>query len=198
MAASQQAAAAPQSAQQQMQAAQQALSTAAQRANDNQPGPADSAVGEAASDFQGAIASLAVAQADAAKTPQPAGPAGPKPPGQNDNHGPGAPGQPPGSAQNPTQNPGQDPSGQQARNANQPGVANEENPGSQGTGNRLPGGRGVTDTGHANRTDVTGKFINLPQRDRAALNQSEGEKYPQQYGRMVEGYRDTLSEDEQK
>jgi hypothetical protein len=41
----------------------------------------------------------------------------------------------------------------------------------------------------------TGQFLGLPDRDRAALQQSQSEKYPQEYGSMVEEYMRSLASD---
>jgi hypothetical protein len=39
-----------------------------------------------------------------------------------------------------------------------------------------------------------GQFTGLPMRDRAAIQQSQAEKYPQEYGPMVEQYLKNLSD----
>ena len=39
-----------------------------------------------------------------------------------------------------------------------------------------------------------GQFTGLPKRDRAAIQQSQGEKYPQEYGPLVEQYLKNLSD----
>jgi hypothetical protein len=41
----------------------------------------------------------------------------------------------------------------------------------------------------------TGKFLGLPERDRAAIQQSQSEKYPQEYGAMIEEYMRSLASD---
>jgi hypothetical protein len=38
-------------------------------------------------------------------------------------------------------------------------------------------------------------FLGLPERDRAAVQQSQSEKYPQEYGSMIEEYMRSLSND---
>jgi hypothetical protein len=74
--------------------------------------------------------------------------------------------------------------------------ANENQPG-QATGDRMTAnGQGATDTGHLTRGGGAGQYIGLPPRDRAALQQSHAEKYPQAYGPMVEQYLKNLSEDD--
>jgi hypothetical protein len=40
-----------------------------------------------------------------------------------------------------------------------------------------------------------GQFLGLPERDRAALQQSQSEKYPQEYGAMIEEYMRSLASD---
>lgn len=78
----------------------------------------------------------------------------------------------------------------------------------QGRGRgRVPGsqsGKGTGDAGNffgaggANgprgSTDGNGRFIGLPARERAALLQSQGEKYPQEYAPMIEQYLKNLSD----
>ncbi|HXG46663.1 MAG TPA: hypothetical protein VNO52_03490 [Methylomirabilota bacterium] len=72
----------------------------------------------------------------------------------------------------------------------------------QGRGQPSPKGTGErgnwTGTGGADgrRNDVSGSsaFTGLPQRDRAAIQQSQGEKYPQEYGPLVEQYLKNLSD----
>jgi len=39
------------------------------------------------------------------------------------------------------------------------------------------------------------QFLALPERDRAALRQSQSEKYPQEYGSMIEEYMRGLAND---
>ena len=61
---------------------------------------------------------------------------------------------------------------------------------------RTPTGRpGANEaTGPARVTTGPGQFVGLPKRDRAALQQSQGEKYPAEYGPMVEQYLRNLSD----
>lgn len=83
------------------------------------------------------------------------------------------------------------------------------NPGQgQGKGRgKTPGsqaGKGTGDAGNffgagggegpRRATSGTGKFIGLPARDRAALLQSQGEKYPQEYAPLIEQYLRNLSD----
>ncbi len=55
-------------------------------------------------------------------------------------------------------------------------------------------GAGGADGGHRG-TDGSGQFLGLPKRDRAAILQSQTEKYPQEYGTLVEQYLKNLSDD---
>lgn len=66
-------------------------------------------------------------------------------------------------------------------------------PSSQGNGNK---GNWDADGGDGSRNTVTGSssFTRLPSRDRAALQQSQTEKYPQEYGPLVEQYLRNLSD----
>jgi len=67
-------------------------------------------------------------------------------------------------------------------------------PGPQGTGRQGnwsgPGGA----DGPKRNTAGTGQFTGLPKRDRAAIQQSQSEKYPQEYGPLVEQYLKNLSD----
>jgi hypothetical protein len=54
-------------------------------------------------------------------------------------------------------------------------------------------GRGGTD-GPRRSTLGPGQFTGLPARDRAAIQQSQSEKYPQEYGPLVEQYLKNLSD----
>lgn len=66
-------------------------------------------------------------------------------------------------------------------------------PSSQGNGNK---GNWDADGGDGARNTVAGSssFTRLPVRDRAALQQSQTEKYPQEYGPLVEQYLRNLSD----
>jgi len=46
-----------------------------------------------------------------------------------------------------------------------------------------------------NGASGTGQFAGLPDRDRAAIQESQSEKYPQEYGSMIEEYMRNLSND---
>lgn len=68
------------------------------------------------------------------------------------------------------------------------------NPSPQGTG-REGNWRGSGGADGAKRGTVgQGQFTGLPARDRAAIQQSQGEKYPQEYGPLVEQYLKNLSD----
>jgi hypothetical protein len=43
--------------------------------------------------------------------------------------------------------------------------------------------------------DGQAQFLGLPERDRAAIQQSQSEKYPQEYGAMIEEYMRSLASD---
>jgi hypothetical protein len=56
----------------------------------------------------------------------------------------------------------------------------------------------VEDGGPRRDEKSAGKFIGLPQRDRAALTQSQNDKYPQEYSSQVEQYLKNLADQEAK
>jgi hypothetical protein len=72
----------------------------------------------------------------------------------------------------------------------------------KGQGTPAPKGDGKdgnwAGAGSANgaRSGTTGSssFVGLPKRDRAAIQQSQAEKYPQEYGPLVEQYLKNLSD----
>ena len=67
-------------------------------------------------------------------------------------------------------------------------------PNPRGTGERGNWtGSGGAD-GARNPTSGSSAFTGLPQRDRAAIQQSQGERYPQEYGPLVEQYLKNLSD----
>ncbi len=67
-------------------------------------------------------------------------------------------------------------------------------PGSKGNGRQGNWeGSGGAD-GPTRETVGESQFTSLPKRDRAAIQQSQGEKYPQEYGPMVEQYLKNLSD----
>lgn len=123
---------------------------------------------QAKSDAQKAQASLAAAQAAAQMAA--AGMAQPNP---------AAPPGPPGTPQP------------------DPGMADENKP-EPSTGDRKNDAKGATDTGHVAVAGSGNKYVALPQRDRQAIQQSQGELYPKAYGGLVEQYlRNLNNEDSQ-
>ena len=67
-------------------------------------------------------------------------------------------------------------------------------PGPQGNGRQGNwDGAGGAD-GPRRGTTGSGQFTGLPKRDRAAIQQSQGENYPQEYGALVEQYLKNLSD----
>lgn len=67
-------------------------------------------------------------------------------------------------------------------------------PSPQGTGRTGNwAGAGGADGARRNATGA-GQYTGLPKRDRAAIQQSQGEKYPQEYGPLVEQYLKNLSD----
>ena len=59
-------------------------------------------------------------------------------------------------------------------------------------------GIGVTNTGQRRDVTSSGEYVGLPARDRAALMQSQAEKYPEEYAPMIEQYLRNLSDESQK
>jgi hypothetical protein len=92
-----------------------------------------------------------------------------------------------GQAQNPSQN--QDPKAQ--------GEADEQDP-HRSTGNRLGTRSNVQNTGQRGNVTGSSQFLALPARDRAALTQSQNDKYPEQYGPQVEQYLRNLAEQDER
>ncbi len=161
----------PGAAQQAVQKAQSALTQAAAQAGAKQSQPAQANAQSAAQALAQAQAAIALAQAGLSSEMA---------------QGQGQ-GQQPGQGQSPGQGQGEGKDGQQ------PG---------QGKGTPPPRGSGKdgnwTGAGGANgarrAASGSGTFIGLPQRDRAAIQQSQAEKYPQEYGPLVEQYLKNLSD----
>ena len=61
-----------------------------------------------------------------------------------------------------------------------------------------PGNRAAQDGGERSVTAGASAFVQLPPRDRQALQQSQAEKYPEEYGNMVEQYLRNLSDGDNK
>ena len=68
-----------------------------------------------------------------------------------------------------------------------PGPSTGDGPGSQGDGGDAKAG--------GSKTANKGKFLGLPARDRATIQQSQSEKYPQQYATKVEQYLQNLADE---
>jgi len=98
------------------------------------------------------------------------------------------------------QQPGQGQKGDNQGNTpgqGQKGQANENKP-TKGTGNREGTQSNVQNGGQRRTETAAGKFIGLPQRDRAAITQSQNDKYPEEYGAQIEQYLKNLADQEEK
>jgi len=163
----------PAAAQSAVEAAESALTQAAAEAGANQSKPAQANAQTAAQALAQAQAALALAQAGL---------------GSEMAQGKGQ-GQQPGQGKG--QSPGQ---GQgQGKDGQQPGQG-KGTPPPRGTGKdgNWSGAGGADGARRAAAGD--GTFIGLPKRDRAAIQQSQAEKYPQEYGPLVEQYLKNLSD----
>jgi hypothetical protein len=67
-----------------------------------------------------------------------------------------------------------------------------------GGGGNNPGERAAQEGGSRGGTAGATAFVQLPARDRQALQQSQAEKYPEEYGTMVEQYLRNLSDTDNK
>jgi hypothetical protein len=161
----------PQAAQAAAQEAQQELSQGAAEAGAQESGPAGKSAAAAQQSLAQAQAAVALAQAGMSSQPSESGQ-----PGQQPGQGQQGPG--PGQAQG-------------------PGKGNE-NSAKGGTGQRQGNETNVTNDGPRREKDGAATYVGLPARDRAALQQSQGEKYPEEYGTMVEQYMKNLSDQENK
>jgi len=160
----------PNAAQQAVQSAQSALTQAAAQAAGNQQAPAQMNAAQAAQALAQAQAALALAQAGLSSQMAQ---------GQQGQQGQGqgqSPGQ--GQAQGQGQQPGQ---GQ--------GTPPPRGTGKDGNWSGAGGANGARRAASGN-----GTYIGLPQRDRAAIQQSQAEKYPQEYAPLVEQYLKNLSD----
>ena len=61
------------------------------------------------------------------------------------------------------------------------------------SGNYYQSSQTAVQTGSREVTAAKGRFLGLPQRDRRAIEQSQAEKYPQEYGAAVEQYFQNLA-----
>ena len=68
-----------------------------------------------------------------------------------------------------------------------PGPSSGDGPGSQGDGGNAQAG--------GSKSGNKGQFLGLPARDRAAIQQAQSEKYPQQYATKVEQYLQNLADE---
>jgi len=144
---------------------------AAAQAEANKAMPAQANAQAAQQALAQAAASLALAQAGVG-TPQTAQG---QQPGQGQGQQPGnGKGQQPGNGKGQPQQPGQQAGKGDGKQGNWLGAG-----GADGAKRDLTGGSG---------------FIGLPARDRAAIKQSVGEKYPEEFGRAVEQYLKNLSD----
>jgi hypothetical protein len=151
-----------------LQSAQDAMSDGSAQASGGQGPPAQSSSYSAAKSLEQAMAALALAQA-----------------GLGSQMAQGQ-GQQPGQGQG--QGQGQTPGQGQGRGTPPP----------QGTGRQGNwDGSGGTDGARRNSAGAS-TYIGLPQRDRAAILQSQSEKYPQEYGPLVEQYLKNLADQTEK
>lgn len=174
-----QAGALPSSAQAALQSAQTSLANGSAQASSGQGGPAQASAESAAQALAQAQAALALAQAGLNSDSAMASNAQGEGQGQGQGQGKGQ-GQGQGQAQGKGQGQGQ---GQ-----------GKGTPASQGNGQQGNwDGAGGAD-GPKKNSGGSGQFTGLPKRDRAAIQQSQAEKYPQEYGPLVEQYLKNLSD----
>lgn len=168
----------PAGAQAALQAAQGSTAQGSAQASANQNSPAQQSATSAAQALAQAQAALALAQAGVGTEAAMAG----EGKGEGQARGKGQDGGK-GKAEG-------DGRGESQANATGKGKGQ---PNSQGNGNK---GNWDADGGDGSRNTVTGSssFTRLPGRDRAALQQSQTEKYPQEYGPLVEQYLRNLSD----
>jgi hypothetical protein len=163
----------PAGAQSSLQSAQGSTAQGSAQAAAGQNGNAQRSAAEAAQALAQAQAALALAQA-----------------GVGSEAAMGQPGQGQGQSQGKGQGQGKG-AGQARANAQGQG---QGQPSPQGTGNQGNwSGTGGADGQRAGAGGGT-TFTRLPNRDRAALQQSQAEKYPQEYGPLVEQYLRNLSD----
>ena len=156
----------PAAAQQAVQSAQSSLTQAAAQAGANQQQPAQANAQSAAQALAQAQAALQLAQAGLSSQMA---------------QGQGQQGQ--------GQSPGQDGQGQGKQKGQGKGTPPPKGSGEQGNWSGAGGANGARRSASGN-----GTFIGLPKRDRAAIQQSQAEKYPQEYGPLVEQYLKNLSD----
>lgn len=156
----------PAAAQQAVQSAQSSLTQAAAQAGAGQQQPAQANAQSAAQALAQAQAALQLAQAGLSSQMA---------------QGQGQQGQ--------GQSPGQDGQGQGKQKGRGQGTPPPRGSGEQGNWTGAGGANGARRSASGD-----GTFIGLPQRDRAAIQQSQAEKYPQEYGPLVEQYLKNLSD----
>ncbi len=178
----------PQAATDAIRAAQQALAAAAASAA---AGPAQQAQAQA----QAAQASQAIAAAQSAMAAAQAGIAQLSPSDQGQ-------GQDQGQDQGQGQDKGQGQGQGQGQDQGQGQGKGQPGPSSSGAGRGATGAaeKSWGDTAGAStaaKQEVRGQavYLGLPDRDRAAIQQSQAEKYPQEYGSMIEEYMRSLASD---
>jgi len=165
----------PAGAQSALQSALGASSQGSAQASAGQNTPAQMSATDAANALAQAQAALALAQAGLGSQMASAG-QGQKP-GQ---------GQSPGEGQGQGQSPGQ---GQGKGRTPGKGAPSPQGTGADGNWEGPGGANGTRGTGQGSST-----FSRLPNRDRAAILQSQSEKYPQEFGPLVEQYLKNLSD----
>ena len=101
---------------------------------------------------------------------------------------------PPGSEQAKGPDAGKPDAGKPGQPDDKPGQSNDLN----GTDPGKPGDRAAQDGGPRGGTAGAAAMVQLPARDRQALQQSQAEKYPEEYGNMVEQYLRNLSDSQSK
>jgi len=155
----------PASAQSALQSAEGSLIDGAAQASAGQNSPAQQSAASASQSLAQALAALALAQAGLGSDAALAS----AEPGQGQGQKPG-----PGQGKGPPQ---------------AGGTPSPQGDGREGNWD----GRGGAD-GPRRNTLGPGQFTGLPARDRAAIQQSQSEKYPQEYGPLVEQYLKNLSD----
>jgi hypothetical protein len=159
-----------------MQQAIAELNQAGAQAQQGQPGPASQSAAAAQAALAQAQAALRAAQSAQAAA------SGDGPPGS------ASPSAPPAAASG----------SEQASAAQEPGKAAKPSSAMNGSMGDSPGGRAAQDTGARGATAGETAFVQLPPRDRQALQQSQAEKYPEEYGTLVEQYLRNLSDSQSK
>jgi hypothetical protein len=155
--------------------AQQGAQSAAQAA-------AQAAVQAAAQDIPGAqaqsqAAQQALAQAQAALAQAQSGVTAANTPGTPGSPGPGKPG-----------SPGKPPGPPSSQPGKTPGPPAPGQPGTEAAQADQPAGNEVAQTGSRTVANRKASFAALPPRERAIIEQAQGEKYPEEYSAQVEQY----------